>query len=158
MRGLKAAATCASDIDALRINIRTSEQIIEGAYAVPNFPTRQVGSRQVCQVAQYGVFRTNQVVAALSRLCIPKLATFSLSDSVPGENHITALDQPLTEGLIMNLAIRCVATRNQHSRIGILLIIGNVNQSRDINTRETLEQQFFDVKAVHLNSSGNARI
>src|SRR5215831_13004949 len=41
---LKPTATGAGDVDALRVNIRSGQQIIKRAYSVPEFPASEVGT------------------------------------------------------------------------------------------------------------------
>src|SRR6185312_3541386 len=94
-RRLKTTAAGSRNIDALGIDIWSCEQIIDGAYSVPNFPTSKICSSQIRQVPQDRVLGANQVVAALVIFFIPELAAFPLTKRVPGNDHIPALHQML---------------------------------------------------------------
>ena len=157
MSRLEAAAATARDVDSLRIDFRPADQVVNSAYAIPDFPARQVRAREVRKISQHGVLRADQVVAALAGLCIPELAALSLADRIPGEHDVATLHQALTQGLIASLAIRRMARRDQHRRMFPAIVIREIDQGSHIDPRKTLEHELLDVKAVHLNAAGDAR-
>src|SRR4051812_45258858 len=57
--GLKSTAAAAGNVDAVWVNIRTGQQIIDRTDAVPDFPSCQVRPCKVGEVAEYGVLRAN---------------------------------------------------------------------------------------------------
>src|SRR4051812_32280265 len=71
---LKSTAAAAGDVDAVGVNIRTGQQVVDRTDAVPDFPSCQVRTGKVGEVAKDGVLRANQVIAAFAGLCVPELA------------------------------------------------------------------------------------
>ena len=93
------------------IDVWASEKIIDRANAIPNFPARKICSRQIGKIAEHSMFGADQVVPALASLLVPELTTLSLADRVPTDDYISALDQMLTECLIVSLPVGRVAGR-----------------------------------------------
>src|SRR5438067_33279 len=97
----------------------------------------------------------HQVVAALSRLCVPELTALTLPDRVPTDDHISALNQPLAERLIMNFPIGGVAARHKNGGVRFIRVLRHVDKRRDIDTGKAFENQLLDSKAVHLDLAGD---
>ena len=108
-RGLRAAAARARNADSFRIYVRSRQEIVHRPHAIPNFPAREICSREIGKVAHHGMFPANQVVPALARLRIPKLAAFPLPNRVPRNDNVPSTRQTLTQSLIVNLSISRVA-------------------------------------------------
>ena len=154
---LKSTAAGSGDVDAFRIDIRSCEQIIDGANPIPNFPTSKIRSRQIRQVSQNRVLGANQVVAAFVVFFIPELATFALTKRVPRNDYIPALHQTLAERLVIRFSVCRMAARDKHRRM-FACSIGRVHQSRNIYSRQAFKYQFLDMESLHLDSAGHASI
>src|ERR1700730_6107132 len=111
LSSLESPAAGAHDIDALAINFSTGQEVIHGANAVPNFPSGQICSREIGEIAQYRVFGANQVVTAFSTFRIPELAAFALPNGIPRQSHVTSLGESLTQFLIIVFPVRGVPRR-----------------------------------------------
>ena len=138
-RGLKSSAAGAGDVDALRINFGASQQIIQRADPIPNFPACQICTGEICKISQHGMFCTDQVVAAPAFFGIPELASLSLADRVPTDHDIAALHQSLADRLIMHLSVRRMACWDQHSGMFFTLVIRQIHQRGNIHSGQTLE-------------------
>ncbi len=150
--GLEAPAAGARDADARGIDLGSREQIVERTHAIPHFPARDVGAGKVGQIAQDGVLATNQVVAALPGRGVPELASLALAHGIPADHDVPARGQPLAQGLIVGLAVGRVAGRHQHRRMVPPAVVRDVHQGRHEDPRQTLEDDFLDVKTGHLES------
>src|ERR1700730_4992889 len=56
LSSLESPAAGAHDIDALAIDFRSGQEVVHGANAVPNFPSGQVCSSEIGEIAHYRVF------------------------------------------------------------------------------------------------------
>ena len=77
-RGLRAAAARARNADSFRIYVGPRQEIIHRPHAIPDFPAREICSREIGKVSHHGMFPANQVVPALARLRIPAIFTATL--------------------------------------------------------------------------------
>src|SRR5690242_17896712 len=91
-RCLKSSAARARNIDAIGIDFGSSEQVIHGANAVPDFPSCKICAGEIGEIPEHGVFSADKVVPALVILCIPKLAALSLAHRIPRDHEIPSLD------------------------------------------------------------------
>src|SRR5215472_9220567 len=158
VRGLKPPTAGTGDVDALGVNVRTSQQIIEGTNAVPDFPAGQVCAGQISQISYDGMLGTNQVVTAFAGFCVPELAAFAFSDGIPGNRHIAPKRQALTQSLVMSFTVCRVAAWNQHPRMSFATIFWHVHQCSDVHSGQAFKDQFFNMKTVHRNLPGYARV
>ena len=156
--GLKPAAARAGDADARAIDLGPRQQVIERANAVPDLPPRQVGAGEIGKVSEDRVLAANQVVAASSARRIPELAAFALPDRIPTDHDVAAQRKPLTQCMVVRLAVRGVAAGDEHCRTGPLAAVGHVDERRDVDTGNALENQLLDAKPGHLHSAGHLRV
>src|ERR1700686_3934250 len=61
----------------------------------------------------------------------------------------------LAKSLVTNLSVRCMANRHEDGRVALDSVLGHINQRRDIYSGQTLKNQFLDMKAFHLNLTGD---
>src|SRR6185369_12516981 len=118
--GLRATATGSGDADAIGIDVGPGEQVVDGANAVPNFPTCEIGAGEIGEIAEHRVFGANQVVAALSQFRIPELTALTLTDRIPGDDNIAALYESLADGLIIDFSFWRMSGWNEYGRMLLL--------------------------------------
>ena len=91
MYRLKTASARTSNVNAVRINFGTRQQVIERAHTIPNFPAREISASEIRQVAHHGVLGADQIVTTLFGFRVPELTSFSLSHRVPADHNVTML-------------------------------------------------------------------
>src|SRR5207244_11028009 len=79
------------------------------------------------------------------------LTALALPDGIPGNNHRAADYKSLAKRLIVEFPIRCMPGGHQHRRVFARMIIWNIHERRDIQSRQTLENKFLNGVAVHGN-------
>src|SRR5438477_4566798 len=158
MSGLKTAPAGANDADPLGVNFRAGKQVVYGAYSIPDFPPRKVRSREIREVAHHGMFGADQIVAALGSLGVPELAALSLPDRVPSQHDVSPFREPLTHLLIIDFSVGCMPSRQQYGRAFPCMIVWDIDERGNIHTGQTLKDQFFDRKTVHLDLARDVRM
>ena len=149
-RCLEPASARARDAHARRIHLRARQQVVERAHAVPHLPSREVGSGQVGEVAENGVFAADQVVAAAARRSVPELAALTLTHRVPADHDVAPPHEALAERLVVGLAVRRVAAGDEHRRTRGGSAFGHVQQRRHEHAWQAFEDELLDPEAVHL--------
>ena len=158
VRDLKSAAAGPGDVDALRIDVRARQQVVDRAHAIPNFPARKICARQIREIPQHGMLGADQVVAALCGFRIPELAALALSHRVPADHDVSAMYQPLAKRLVAD-SFRSSNVRPEREQQDVLdPVLRHVDERRHIDSRKTFKNQLLDMKAVHRNLSGDARM
>src|SRR5215471_11499204 len=140
MHGLKTASARTGDIDSIRIDFGAREQVVECPQTIPYFPTCQVSACQVSQIAEHRVLCADQVVPALPCFHVPELTALALTDRVPRQHYIPALNQSLTQCLIVSLAVRRVSCRDENGWTfcppAPTALIRHIKKCRNVNAGE----------------------
>ena len=151
-----AAAGVAGQTDHARVDVRTQQQVIQAADAVPGTPHAVVLPEQLHLLAHHVVRRA----AGGHRLAlrdVDVLIALALIAGLEDEDHETAAHQTLAETLVdrLGLAGHTVPAGAQHHREGAAAIIGDIDVRRHQEPGARFQQQLLDAVGALVENAGH---
>ena len=168
-RGHRSAARAAEGADALGVNLRARDQVVDSAHAVPRkvardrFPMR-VGCRLASPCSPVGPRRqrcSRIRTALLRRRCVLRvgiLQALALANGVVREHRESVAREGGRHDEVAGLAAGRVAGRHDDSGEFRGTVIRQIEQRGDEELRLRFVQHLLDAEAVELRAAENLRV
>ena len=162
------AAARPGDGDALGIHVRSREEVVERADAVPHHPARHARAGERRQVPHHGVLSAHAVVAGVAGRDVPELAALALANRVPADHDVPQCRQSRGDALValVGLADGRVTAGEEHGRtppgrlvpLPACLRFWCVDHGGDVDAGDALEHDTLDAVPIELLAADDAGV